>query len=96
MRYLGSRQVEFPAGNRSNTVQVAVLKISSDEANAAAVDLARRCEGPQLGIDAAQLWSRGGVLHHEMSTHCIDGRADSVEDLGQLAWTQLGQATGGG
>lgn len=47
MRYLGSRQVEFPAGNRSNTVQVAVLKISSDEANAAAVDLARKV-GPKV------------------------------------------------
>lgn len=47
MRYLGGRQVEFPAGNRSNTVQVAVLRISSDEADAAAVDLARKV-GPKV------------------------------------------------
>ncbi|MDT5012150.1 MAG: hypothetical protein QOH57_3767 [Mycobacterium sp.] len=42
MRSLGSGQVEFAAGNRSNSVQVAVLKLSADEANAAAVDLARK------------------------------------------------------
>jgi hypothetical protein len=47
MRYLGSGQVEFPAGNRSNTVQVAVLKMSADQANAAAVDLARKV-GPKI------------------------------------------------
>jgi hypothetical protein len=47
MRYIGSGQVEFPAGNRSNTVQVAVLKMSADQANAAAVDLARKV-GPKI------------------------------------------------
>jgi hypothetical protein len=47
MRYIGTGQVEFPAGNRSNTVQVAVLKMSADEANAAAVDLARKV-GPKI------------------------------------------------
>jgi hypothetical protein len=41
MRYLGGGSVEFAAGNRNNHVQVAVLKLSTDEANAAAVDLAR-------------------------------------------------------
>src|SRR5947199_1670352 len=35
MRYLGGGQVEFAAGNRSNTVQVAVLRLSSTQANAA-------------------------------------------------------------
>lgn len=47
MRYLGGGQVEFPAGNRSNTVQVAVLKLSADDAKAAAVDLARKI-GPKI------------------------------------------------
>jgi hypothetical protein len=47
MRYLGGGQVVFAAGNRSNTVQVAVLRMSSDEANAAAVDLARKV-APQI------------------------------------------------
>jgi hypothetical protein len=47
MRYLVDGQVEFPAGNRSNTVQVAVLKLSADDANAAAVDLARKI-GPKI------------------------------------------------
>lgn len=42
MRYMGSGQVGFPAGGRSNTVQVAVLRLSADETNAAAVDLARK------------------------------------------------------
>jgi hypothetical protein len=42
MRYLGGGQVEFAAGNRSNTVQVAVLRLSPTQANAAAVDLARK------------------------------------------------------
>ncbi|MCV7100816.1 hypothetical protein [Mycobacterium palustre] len=42
MRYLGGGQVEFAAGNRSNTVQVAVLRLSPSQANAAAVDLARK------------------------------------------------------
>lgn len=42
MRYLGGGQVEFAAGDRSNTVQVAVLRLSQSQANAAAVDLARK------------------------------------------------------
>jgi hypothetical protein len=42
MRYMGGGQVEFAAGNRDNTVQVAVNKLSADEANAASVDLARK------------------------------------------------------
>lgn len=42
MRLLGGGQVEFAAGNRVNTVQVAVLKLSSDQANSAAIDLARK------------------------------------------------------
>jgi len=42
MRFLGGGQVEFAAGNRSNTVQVAVLRMSADQANAAAVDLANK------------------------------------------------------
>jgi hypothetical protein len=47
MRYLGGGQVEFPAGNRSNTVQVAVVKLFGGQANAAAVDLARKV-GPKI------------------------------------------------
>jgi len=47
MRFLGSGMVEFPAGGRSNTVQVAVLSMAGDEANAAAVELARKV-GPQI------------------------------------------------
>jgi hypothetical protein len=47
MRFLGSGSVEFAAGTRSNMVQVAVLRMSTDEANAAAVELARKI-GPQL------------------------------------------------
>ena len=42
MRYLGSGAVEFAAGDRTNTVQVAVLRMSADQANAAAVNLARK------------------------------------------------------
>jgi hypothetical protein len=42
MRLMGGGQVEFAAGNRVNTVQVAVLKLSADQANSAAVDLARK------------------------------------------------------
>ncbi|MGA8546119.1 MAG: hypothetical protein WB785_12780 [Mycobacterium sp.] len=42
MRLMGGGQVEFAAGNRSNTVQVAMLKLSPDQANSAAVDLARK------------------------------------------------------
>jgi hypothetical protein len=47
MRFLGNGLVEFAAGGRSNTVQVAVLSMAGDEANAAAVELARKI-GPQL------------------------------------------------
>jgi hypothetical protein len=42
MRFMGGGSVEFAAGNRSNTVQVAVLRLSADQANSAAVDLARK------------------------------------------------------
>jgi hypothetical protein len=47
MRFLGNGLVEFAAGGRSNTVQVAVLSMAGDAANAAAVELARKI-GPQL------------------------------------------------
>jgi Protein of unknown function (DUF3558) len=47
MRFLGNGQVEFPAGGRNNSVQVAVLSMSGDEANNAAVELARKI-GPQI------------------------------------------------
>lgn len=47
MRFLVSGQVEFAAGGRNNMVQVAVLSMSGNEANAAAVDLARKI-GPQI------------------------------------------------
>jgi hypothetical protein len=47
MRFLGSGLVEFAAGGRSNTVQVAVLSMAGDEADAAAVELARKV-GPQI------------------------------------------------
>ena len=47
MRFLGNGLVEFAAGGRSNTVQVAVMSMAGDEANAAAVELARKI-GPQL------------------------------------------------
>jgi hypothetical protein len=42
MRLMGGGAVEFPAGNRSNTVQVAVLRLSADQANSAAINLARK------------------------------------------------------
>ncbi len=42
MRFTGGGTVEFAAGNRSNTVQVAVLRLSADQANSAAIDLARK------------------------------------------------------
>jgi hypothetical protein len=42
MRFMGGGNVEFAAGNRSNTVQVAVPRLSADQANSAAVDLARK------------------------------------------------------
>jgi hypothetical protein len=47
MRFMGGGGVEFAAGNRSNTVQVAVLRLSADQANSAAVDLARKI-APQV------------------------------------------------
>ena len=47
MLILGSGMVEFPAGGRSNTVQVAVLNLLGEAADNAAVDLARKV-GPQL------------------------------------------------
>ncbi len=52
MRFLGNGQVEFPAGFRDNAVQVAVLQMSAAEADAAAVELARKI-GPQLPSPAA-------------------------------------------
>jgi hypothetical protein len=42
MRFMGGGTVEFAAGSRDNTVQVAVLRMSADQANSAAVDLARK------------------------------------------------------
>lgn len=47
MRFLGSGMVEFPAGGRSNTVQIAVLALLGPDADNAAVDLARKI-GSQL------------------------------------------------
>lgn len=47
MRFLGNGQVEFPAGGRNNSVQVAVLSMMGDEADNAAVELARKV-GPQI------------------------------------------------
>lgn len=47
MRFLVRGQVEFPAGGRSNMVQVAVMAMSDEEADAAAVDLARKI-GPLI------------------------------------------------
>ena len=47
MRFLASGMVEFPAGGRSNTVQVAVLALMGQDADNAAVDLARKI-GSQL------------------------------------------------
>lgn len=47
MRLLGSGMVEFAAGNRDNTLQVAVLKLSADQANSAAIELARKV-APQV------------------------------------------------
>lgn len=52
MRFLGNGQVEFPAAFRDNAVQVAVLQMSADEADAAAVELARKI-GPKLPPQAA-------------------------------------------
>lgn len=42
MRFLGSGSVGFAAGNRSNTVQVAVFNMMGPEADDTAVDLARQ------------------------------------------------------
>lgn len=42
MRILASGMVEFPAGGRSNTVQVAVLELLGPDADNAAIDLARK------------------------------------------------------
>jgi hypothetical protein len=47
MRFLGGGSVQFAAGKRSNTVQVAVLSMLGETADNAAVDLARKI-GPQL------------------------------------------------
>lgn len=47
MRFLMPGQVEFAAAGRNNMVHVAVLSMSGEEANAAAVDLARKI-GPQI------------------------------------------------
>jgi hypothetical protein len=47
MRFVASGMVEFPAAGRSNTVQVAVLKLLGQDADNAAVDLARKI-GPRL------------------------------------------------
>jgi Protein of unknown function (DUF3558) len=47
MQILANGMVEFAAGGRSNTVQVAVLKLLGADADNAAVDLARKI-GPQL------------------------------------------------
>lgn len=47
MRFLGYGQVEFPAGGRDNSVQVAVISMSADQADNAAVEIARKV-GSQL------------------------------------------------
>jgi hypothetical protein len=47
MRFLGTGLVEFPAGGRSNTVQIAVPRMSGDEVNSAAIELARKIT-PQI------------------------------------------------
>lgn len=47
MRLMGGGMVEFAAGNRTNTIQVAVLRLSSDQANSAAINLARKI-APQV------------------------------------------------
>lgn len=47
MRFITDGAVEFAAGGRSNTVQVAVLRMLGGDADAAAVDLARKV-GPQI------------------------------------------------
>lgn len=47
MLLMGGGEVEFAAGNRVNTIQVAVLRLSPDQANSAAIDLARKI-APQV------------------------------------------------
>jgi hypothetical protein len=48
MRFLGPGSVEFAAGGRSNTVQIAVLSmLSGEQADDAAVELARKI-GPKI------------------------------------------------
>jgi hypothetical protein len=47
MRFVGNGVVEFPADERSNTVQVAVNTLRGEDADNAAVDLARQI-GSQL------------------------------------------------
>lgn len=47
MRYIDFGAVKFAGGNRENTVQVAVIRLTPDQRNAAAVDLARKIL-PQL------------------------------------------------
>jgi hypothetical protein len=47
MRFLATGIVEFPAAGRSNTVQVAAPRMSGDEANSAALALARKV-APQI------------------------------------------------
>ncbi len=47
MLFLGNGMVEFAAGGRSNTLQVALVNVAGGAADDAAVDLARKV-GPQL------------------------------------------------
>jgi hypothetical protein len=47
MRFLDNGQVEFAAGGRNNSVQVAVLSMSGEQADDAAAELARMV-GPQI------------------------------------------------
>ena len=49
MRFLSSGMVEFPAGGRSNTVQVAVLALMGPDA-----DNTGRRPGPQFGPQLPQ------------------------------------------
>ena len=42
MRYIDFGAVKFAGGDRENTVQVAVIRLSGDQRDAAAVDLARK------------------------------------------------------
>lgn len=42
MRYIDFGAVRFAGGNRENTVQVAVIRLTGDQRDAAAVDLARK------------------------------------------------------